>query len=585
MIQPHIADRWAALNFKAGLGDGTERPPDIPTWVDALNARRLMAYRILHAYASNSARYFRPGLWDTKTSIDARGRITFAPPAAEKYREYGDGALLVLQARAALLGEEQSLSIPAAADLAEDASAEEQAEHDRAVVVADWLDRWATAERLWLKLSIGEGKAVELGDSVYVLGWSVSKARPRLRVYDPGDYFPVFDDDDDEFPAKVHIAYEIADTDGNPEFLRRLTWQLGPIVPATDADGYAVLNPVGTPLPSPGDFYDHGTGLLSRRYPWQADSDAPSTTTCYFTDATWSLKDLKGGRLADLSDSAATYRANRRDLRIDFVPVVHVPNTATDDDWGESVITLVGQVLDDLASTDTDLQESGALVGSATLVTKGAGGLTPEAGPGARLELPDSGSASYLDTSRNLDALLGLSNHLLDRLSVNARIAAALLGRVKPNEVPSGVALALGFSPTQSLVREMRQVRDEKLPLIPKFAARIAMAGQVLEAGPVPRVAIVLGPYLPADKAQAVEEVGKLLPIGAMSTLTAVQTLVAAGFPIDDAEAEVERIEHESFAKAAQLLDALGDETAVAEYLGRAAPVPPAPTVVLPPPA
>jgi hypothetical protein len=101
-----------------------------------------------------------------------------------------------------------------------------------------------------------------------------------------------------------------------------------------------------------------------------------------------------------------------------------------------------------------------------------------------------------------------------------------------------------------------------------------------------------LAQALPSDRAAAVDEVERLLPVSGMSTVTAVRTLQAAGVAIDDAEAEVERIRGESFAKAVQLVDALGDTQAAYDFLGLKRPAPdpapapaPAPNPVPVPPA
>ncbi|MFE9404871.1 hypothetical protein ACFYNY_24465 [Streptomyces sp. NPDC006530] len=44
--------------------------------------------------------------------------------------------------------------------------------------------------------------------------------------------------------------------------------------------------------------------------------------------------------------------------------------------------------------------------------------------------------------------------------------------------------------------------------------------------------------------------------------------LIDAGYPIDDAQAEIRRIRPQVFEAAARLADATGDNTAVREYLG-----------------
>ncbi|MCT9094145.1 hypothetical protein N4G70_35660 [Streptomyces sp. ASQP_92] len=44
--------------------------------------------------------------------------------------------------------------------------------------------------------------------------------------------------------------------------------------------------------------------------------------------------------------------------------------------------------------------------------------------------------------------------------------------------------------------------------------------------------------------------------------------LIDAGYPVDDAQAEIGRIQARAFEAAARLANATGDNTAVREYLG-----------------
>jgi hypothetical protein len=272
------------------------------------------------------------------------------------------------------------------------------------------------------------------------------------------------------------------------------------------------------------------------------------------------------------------------DIGVDFMPIVHVPNTPGGGrHFGRSMLLAVAQLLDDIGFADSDLAASSEAVGNTPLVVTGGAG-SPAGlgrGPGVEWNLPAGGDAKLLDTSGVLTGQIAYLNYLLERLSVNTRLAEALLGRVKPNEVPSGYALGLGFAPTRSLISKMRLVRAEKHPLILKMAMRFAQVAGVLPAGPTPRAQITLGPYLPEDLAAAVERVRSLLTAHAISTETGVAMLIAAGFPIEDAEEEVARIHAERFDMAEQLLAATGDVAAVRKFLGmdpqEQPPTPPAP--------
>jgi hypothetical protein len=562
-----IHDLYAPLNHKSALGDDLGRP-GVASWVPPFDQRRLAAYRILAAYRDNVARQYLPS--------------TLPDDAIDKYREYGHAGLLVQSARAACLGDEQTLTV-VGSDAEGDTAEGETPTVPVAAAALSWLQQWARKERLSLRLQEAEEDAVCLGDAVYTLGWDVEKKRPRLRIYDPGFYFPVLtgDQDADEFPGRHHIAWETELDDGTVE-LHRLTWSLGPIRPLTDpaAAFDEIPSPAfdpgtGRPVLRNGDRVDT-EGRIVRDYAWNT---TPSRTTCYFTHAVWRLRDVTGN-LFNLDPATARYPIGPDgqpqrdiDLKLDFVPVVHVPNDAAGRrHFGRSILLMVAQVLDDLSGADTDLQESSALVGSATMVTKGGPAGDLDVGPGSRLDLPVGADASYLDTSRNLDALLKYKGSLEKTLSVNSRLSDALLGRVDASNAVAALAITLSFGPTENLVREMRLSRAEKYPLLLKFALRMAQAAGQLAAGATPDASIEFGPFLPADRAQAVEQVTKALAENAMSRSTAVHVLMAAGFPIEDAQSEVERIGHEDFTGASELLDALGDEQAVADYLGRKLP-------------
>lgn len=564
-----LFDSWTPMSFKRALGG--KRQPGIswaaPTWVGD-HDRRLLAYKVLQAYMDNSARVF--------LSTTDQGSI-------DNHREYGDASLIVNQIVAALLGEGQDVVVPGADDEEPDPAA---------VELQDWLREWADTERLPLKLLETERNAVGLGDGVYVLGWDKAKQRPRLRVFDPGFYFPVLNDNnEDDYPDKVHLAWELeSDTPGKRK-VRRITWELGPIGPARTPNLLGRLTGEA-PTPLDGDVFGED-GRITRSYPW---NDEPSTTTCYLTDAVWTL-DLAAADIDDFTGATATYatdsdgEVNLRDLQIDFIPVIHEPNTvAIANHYGRSSLATILQVLDDLSNADTDLQAASSTTGKPVIALSGAtfGNTRPSYRAGEVFEIGD-GRMDVLDTSRALDALIKYVEFLMARMSVNSRVPEAVLGRVKPSEVPSGLALQLGFGPLSSMIKEMRLVRDEKYPLLLKFAHRLAVAGQAPDVPSewMPGTKLEFGSFLPQDQAAAVTTVQNLLTAKAISVETAVQILVSAGLPIEDAAAEVERIQSRDFEGANQLLDATADEDAVFDYLGRtrpSTPRPEAPPIVLPPP-
>ena len=159
-------------------------------------------------------------------------------------------------------------------------------------------------------------------------------------------------------------------------------------------------------------------------------------------------------------------------------------------------------------------------------------------------------------------------------VELNKRIAPELMQQVALIEDPSrladtiGVHLALKLAPYAQLIATMRLPREPKYRLLCRFAVKLAMIAGAVEPGPIGEPRLVFGTALPGDKAGAVDVVTAALDAGAISTLTAVQLLIAAGFPIVDAAEEVARIRSEQTAKARELADATGSEALAAQWLG-----------------
>ncbi len=571
-------DQWSGLAHKALVGPGTtELTSNVslaPTWVGK-HSRRLNAYRVLAAYLGNVARAFLPSNTD--------------PTKRVEHREYGDPAVLVDQIVSSLLGEEQEIVVDGAIaepeppdapeDLAPEATPADTEDHARAVaayetaraefadalvaheaavVRQEWIDQWADDEKLRLKIMETEHDAVGLGDGVYLLAWSNEKKRVRLRMYDPGFYFPVLDDGDD-YPNRVHLAWQYEDETTGKEFVRRITFE---------------RRKLSAPV----------------SYPWLVKGET-SDFEVVLTDARWRFDSLGDRRVDDfdLGNAIFSKNADGVELRgypigVDFIPIVHVPNTiSSKHHFGQSSITRVAQIFDDLANVDSDLEEAAAVTGAPPIAVGGhagpTGGQIDSYGPGSVFFTGD-GSMAMLDTSRSLDALLKYADALLDRLSVNGRVPAEVLGRVKASDVPSGIALLLSFGPFRALMREMRMVRADKYPLVFRFAQRLAQVGGQLPAGPDLRVELRFGSYLPNDLAGLVQMVIQLLAAHGISRSTALRIMADAGVDLgDDLDAELQRIEHEDFDGAQALADATANEDAAAKYLGveAAAGVPPVP--------
>ena len=598
-------DAWSYLNYKpVYAGDATGMPnrrvfPEAHhTWVPPEDERRLAAYKLLTAYDQNQA----AELAEVGGDIHARER-----------REFGDPSMLIDTVMAHVLGREQTITIPGAeheGDTTADADAA------MAARVQELLRDWADDEQLPMRLQQAERKAVSLGDGVYRLAWDPDKNRPTVRVHDPGFYFPVIGEDADggDYPTRVHFAWELPEDPkrGLKARIRRITYELDWIRPATgsgvDQAGRAVRAPLPGTLPDDaadgeippppltrGDFLNPDNGAIARQYAW---NDQPSYVTCYLTDATWNIGDLKGQVDVDsLPLDAATFATrgdgevlDHLDLLLDFIPVVHLPNTVppAEEHWGQSSLAKVLQVLDELAGSDTDSARASATTGSPPIGIWGkaaTGSGVQDVGPGMVYTLGEGGGMIAVDTSKNLAELRNHVHDLQDRTANVARLPAVALGTMDPSKVPSGYALQLSLGPLDALVSSMRLARDHKYRLLLKMVQRLYLAGQHPDwAGVTVQPAkLTFGAYTPTDKQAVLEQVTTGVD-KVLSRETAIRMLMDAGFPIEDAAQEIERIESRQFEQAKALADATGSTQAVGDFLGikNLEPDPTPPPVILP---
>lgn len=532
MVQPvpFRHDLWAGLNYL--IGDSVERNLDTPSWVPPADIRRLSAYRALAGMIDNVRRYWLPAeMWAGQARFSADGsRIIGGQSEARHYREYGDAALLVSTARTLAIGDEQTMTPDPDGPGSDDARA--------------WVEAWAGSSRWRPKLLQAEDNAAGLGDGVLVVSWHPRLARPVVRQYDPGFYFPdwsAIDDPayadwaDEEYPPKVHLAWE-DNTDTDRPVLHRATYRM-------------------ERMPSP------------RSYPWGA-----SPWTCRLHVQRIPVRQLPNdGNVYDLPYNLGQVVEDNVDLGVDFVPVIHETNDVAGARlFGRSVLLRVVQVLDDLNLDNTDLALTAQLVGSPALLNRTDTKANLTGGPGVQYNLGIDGDAELMDTSRALAALLQQGDRLERLLASRSRIAQVLLGDVAPDEVPSGYAMQLGFRPTVSLVDEMRLARREKHTLLPKFAFRLAQANNPTgtPTGETPHTEIVLGDSIPDDTAAVVADVVRLRSQDAISIRTAVAMLRNAGVHDADLEDEVAAIHRERVDTARGIVDSTGDVDAARAYLG-----------------
>lgn len=630
-----IIDSWSPLSHKAAVGDRNTAVGALlaPTWVPASERRRLAAYRVLAAYQANVARIML-------------SRATTEQQA--NHREYGDPELIVTRIRSGVLGDSTEFVVDGAdatlpdepvlpdppGDLPAEASEAQRRVHaartaryaaDVADIVDEWirlfeaqpalqarqaeLRAWADRTGLLGRLVEGETDTVGLGDGVLVL-WPQQGDWPTVAVYEPDGYFPVLADDNRDFPTKVHLAWGLEQTrpdGGTEQLVRRLTWELVPIVGerlVDDGTGSYVYGELAV-----GEEIDPETGMVYRVHPWQRDptgqalvDDVPdliadptggtsnqvprrSDQTCVFTDATWRWDALGDRKVDDLDLDKAQTTYLRHDLGIDFLPVIHVPNTpASKAHFGQSALATAAQLLDDVARIDTDVITASDLTAVPMIAATGVQlPADQQVQPGAYVNLGDKGRLDVVDASNGVTVLATLAAGLRELLAVNTKVPAALVGRVDASSAASGVSMLLSFGPFTQLIGTLRMTREPKYRLLLKMAQRMAQVAGALPSGETPEARVEFGSFLPMDRAAVVDEVTKLLTVKALSLHTAVACLVAAGFPVEDARAEVERILREDTAGAVQVADATGSVQLAADRLGLELPVATVPTVTVTP--
>lgn len=604
-----IIDQYTPLAYKAAVGNASSVGWNAPIWAPADQRRRLAYYRVCAALLANAGRVF--------------GRS--GPKSQAKHREYGDAAVLRDRIRSGVLGDDWAWVIEGAdtdlpdepdlpeppPDPAPDAppamarvAALRRARYETEVETAiqawveettaqpglrrlqDQLRKWVDDEGLNGKLVEGEDDAVGVGDAVWIF-WPKAGDWPTVTVHEPDGYFPVLPDDGKgEFPRTIHFAYQYERTvDGKPEKrLRRMTWQLVTFndeLMVADQRGVLQWVPGSEAIRSTLDPELNVDGLLTRTYPWD---DTPSAETCVYTQSSWAWDDMGTRKADDLDESRATVEVDRTDLYMDFIPVLHGPNTpASKAHFGQSSIAIIAQLLDDIAEVDTDTMDAARK--TATPLLAAFGFSLPDgtvAGPGTTLSgLPVGGSLDSVDLSNGVGVLQALAEDRRNLASINGRVPASLMGRVDA-ATATGISMLLDAAPFAQLLGPMRMARETVDRLFPKFAIRMAQVQGAVEPGPTPPCRIQRGAFLPMDQAGTATQVAALLQAGAISAHTAVMLLIGVGFDIDDAKDEVDRIRRDDAETAYTVSLATGSKQAAIDRLGLDGVTPdsvPAPTV------
>lgn len=595
-----IIDLWSGLDHKVGMGKTSGGIQAAPPWVkDPGDIRRLNAYTRIHAYLENVAREF--------LAPDTRD-----PQRAARWREYGDGRVMVERIAAAMIGSDASVGIvgadqpvPDAPDIRpaptppaegledfeqqirqavyEAASVAWQAEAEATLEawLADlealpklkareaWLQRWATDEHFLAKVrEIEREGVVPLGSGVMVFGWDAARSRPGVEIFEPDVYFPVRSTaGPGEFPAKVHLAWQYEEDDGSGtllKYVRRITYELVPVE-------------VGEGVEDPAPGVDRGD------QPRYLGPDDTWTHSCLLSDGTWLVDDFDkvngvedGAEWAQVVLRAGEPPVEVKQLAIglDFIPVIHVPNTqATLTHFGRSIIPALAQLLDELAATDADEAMASRWAGQPPLVVKGLepgrdaldlspGGGAVRTGPGGGIET--------IPMAQNLEQLGARIQALLKRLSVNGSVPEGLIGRVDAAEVPSGLALTLSFTAFEQMVEGGREARRMPYSLALKMVQRIALQNEdpTLTDDQIYPAELRFGSFMPQDLAGIASIIKTLVDARVLSQATGVRMAQDHGVPVEDVDSEVLAIRQIMTDSALQIADALGAEKYAAEFLG-----------------
>lgn len=521
-------------------------------WVPEEHENRLRQYAFFRALHEN-----------------AYGELFKDPAKRKKLREYGDYSLVVDTSRDAVLGDQVGIDVPGADDEA----------NAGAVARRLMLQQWAKRERWASRLYMGETDAAAVGDAVYEI--RAEGDRITLRAHDPESFFPVWKNSVGDFD-EAYLAWE-----------ERNTGQYLPTQPANltdlrNRDGEDVLYVAHYRT------VDRATAAaLGVRF--GGDDDRQEVA---LVSAAWYRIKKRDGTpargFAFLEKLADEVRADGTpvkdsDTGFETPPLWYVPNLEqTGQPWGKPEGASVFQALIDAAQDHTDLKENTFYNAFPPLYDENPPAPQAVRRPGEPAT-PNQGTTPYkpgtiyngrklgaVDLSNGNALLLEHERFLIDKVLTNTRTTHIAAGLVKPNEVPSGAALLIGMMPLVSKTMPKRIIREDKLGLMLKHVIRwhrrhgnpadfdfselnaAPGATVTLEDGEQPTgesaagwpagiferedARPLFGNIIPIDRKQVSEMVRDLLGAGAISDVTAVAMLMAAGFPIDDATEEVERL-------------------------------------------
>lgn len=532
----------AIMTMLRGLVDPAKLLPYTGEWVPEDHRDRLRQYEIFRALFDNR---FGPLLRNAE--------------AGQRLREYGDYALIVETSRDAVLGDQVSIEVPGSAD----------ADNAGAIARQQLLDQWAQRERWASKIFRGETDAAAVGDCVYEL--RPDGDRLRLRAHDPESFFPVWLSSEGEF-EEAYLAWE---EDNNGQYL-----------PEGEDPGPLIPDPSGGLLPVI-DYTDlrnrDGEVVLYRRHYKVVDADKARDAgadvltgsgrqkVCLVSAAWFQIeKDSRAAtgwdrlKLLGYEKTRDGREINNLDTGFDEVPLFYVPNKeATNQPWGLPEGESILHALLDLRQDHADLKENTFANAFPVLYDENPPAAAGPPRPGGvqhRTEekyqpgrIYNGRKLGVVDLSAGNELLLRHEEFLVGKALRNSRTSAILAGVQDAGQVPSGYAMTIAMIPTLSKTVAKRTTRRDKLGMMLKHVLRWhrdwADPADFGHTGGWPATMWdddaafpSFGSIIPMDKAQVAQIVRDLSIADRISDETAVAMLMAAGFPIDDAVAEIERL-------------------------------------------
>jgi hypothetical protein len=507
--------------------------------------RRQQAYELLSAYYQNYSRDYRYAPEAGPTSSENPNDDIF---------ESGDVAWLCERFKSKILGDEISVVIPGPRSLKRipeltrkiaDGDATLQPDLDALTAIQATVAEQQAYIQDWFEdngvaLSIDENELLlsYLGDCVYFIEWDRDEARPSIRTYDPGFYFPgLFDrssslqeDVQDRVVDRVIISWSEPDSESE------------------DGDATMAWRDVF-------ELRRHSDGTLHcwRQYGYYRYASGSTTLLVDYDDAEL---------IEETSDGW-------NDIGIDFIPIVQIPNIKVQgSDFGMSNTHFLIAVFDSLMNAYTDLRKNAEHLGGGTVIATGEDlaitrdpdtkkPIPIEIEPGTMYFAGRNGSVTLLDTSTMQDALIKTIEKYETLIIRNSQITEIGAGTMAAQQVPSGYALTILAQPLFDKIAPMRLVRQLKYQKLFEMVQKLwglfgSPEEKALFADVMYPVKIQFGKIIPTDEKTNLDEL--TLFQGLTDAETTLYRMKEEGYDIDP-ESIIQNREKKAAAQAEALMN------------------------------